>query len=68
MQLSDQTIPVSLAQIPAARLRAYQDKGLTGGIRPEAIQLGTSGSQAGSFAATVETVEFLGPLTRPISL
>jgi ABC-type sugar transport system ATPase subunit len=60
LQLGDQSIPILGSQVSTAPLQAYQNKRLTGGIRPEAIRLAASGSQASSIQAIVEAVEPLG--------
>ncbi len=58
--LGDQSVPILASQASTAQLRAYQNKRLTGGIRPEAIRLAASGSQASAIQAIVEAVEPLG--------
>jgi len=60
MLLGDQSLPVSPRRLAARRLRAYLDRPLTAGVRPEAFRLAPGESTAGCFQACVEDVEYLG--------
>ena len=60
MLLGDQPLPVVPRRVAAARLRAYLDRPLSAGVRPEAFRLASDESRAGCVQVRVEDVEYLG--------
>jgi multiple sugar transport system ATP-binding protein len=59
ISIGDQRLAIPPGEIDA-RLRGRRDDRLTGGVRPEALQLASPAAGAGAVHATVEHVEYLG--------